>query len=119
MAPAIQSRRRFEAVLTELSATFVNVPADQVDSQIESALQKLVELLGIDRVGLGQVTPDGSKFIVTHSYQLPGIPSSAQIVLTSQFPTYAKMIRQAKVVRYLTICLMRPRRNANIVNRLG
>ena len=99
MAPGIQSRRRFEAVLTELSATFVNVPANQVDSQIESALQKLVELLDMDRVGLGQVTADGSKFIATHSYQLPGIPSSAKIVLTSQLPTYAKMIRQARVVR--------------------
>ena len=99
MAPVIHSRRRFEAVLTELSATFVNVPANQVDSQIESALRKLVELLGIDRVGLGQVSADGSKFVVTHSYQLPGVPSSAKIVLTSQFPTYAKMIRQARVVR--------------------
>ena len=96
---AIQSRRRFEAVLTELSATFVNIPAHQVDSQIESALQKLVELLGVDRVALAQVEPDGSAFNVTHSSQLPGIPSAIQMVLTSQFPTYAKMLRQGKVVR--------------------
>ena len=99
LAPAIQSRHRFEAVLTELSATFVNIPANQVDSQIESALQKLVELLGVDRVALGQVEPDGSAFNVTHSFQLPGIPSVVQMVLTSQFPTYAKMLRQGKVVR--------------------
>ena len=99
VAPAIQSLRHFESVLTELSATFVNLPADQVDSQIESALQKLVELLGVDRVALGQVKPDGSAFIVTHSSQLPGIPSAVQMILTSQFPTYAKMLRQARVVR--------------------
>ena len=98
-ASAMPSLRRFESVLTELSATFVNVPADQVDSQIESALQKLVELLGVDRVALGQVKPDGSAFIVTHSSQLPGIPSAVQMILTSQFPTYAKMLRQARVVR--------------------
>ena len=99
VAPAMQNLGRFESVLTELSATFVNIPADQVDSQIESALRKLVELLGVDRVALGQVKPDGSAFIVTHSSQLPGIPSAVQMILTSQFPTYAKMLRQGKVLR--------------------
>ena len=99
VAPALQRRGRFEAVLSDLSATFVNLPANQVDSQIESALQKLVELLGIDRVGLSQMSADGSQFVVTHSYQLPEIPPSAQIIVTSQLPTFAKMVQQGKVVR--------------------
>src|SRR5882724_11412973 len=46
LAPAIQERLRFETLLTELSATFVNVPASQVDSQIEAGLRRIVEILG-------------------------------------------------------------------------
>ena len=45
LAPLVQERLRFEELLAELSATFVNLPASQVDSQIESALRRLVEFL--------------------------------------------------------------------------
>ena len=45
----------------------------------------------------GEVSPDGKEFVVTHSYQLPGVPPSARLILHSQFPTFAGMIRQGKV----------------------
>jgi signal transduction histidine kinase len=99
LALAIQDRVHFEAVLAELSATFVNVPASQVDSQIESGLRQIVELLGIDRCGFGEVSADGKQFVVTYSYELPGVPPSSRIILQTQFPTYARMVRQGLVVR--------------------
>jgi signal transduction histidine kinase len=85
--------------LAKLSATFVNVPASQVDSQIESGLRRIVELLEIGRCGLGEVSADGKRFVVTHSYQLPGVPPSSRLILQTQFPTYTRMIRQGLVVR--------------------
>ena len=99
VAPAIHYRLRFETLLSELSAKFVNVPANRVDSQIESSLELLVELLNLDRAGLGEVSADGKQFVVTHSYQLPGVPASSQLALHSQFPTYARMICQGEVIR--------------------
>ncbi len=99
LIPSIQDRLRFESLLTELSAKFVNVPANQVDSQIESGLRRIVELLGLDRSGLGEVSADGKQLVVTHSYQLPGIPPSAQIMLDARFPVYTRMIQQGLVVR--------------------
>jgi signal transduction histidine kinase len=98
LAPAIQDRLRFEILLTELSATFVNVPASQVDSQIESGLRRLVETLAIDRSDLTQIS-DGKQFVVTHSYQLPGVPPSPRLMLQTQFPKYTRMIRQGMVIR--------------------
>ena len=95
----INERLKFEAVLSELSAKFVNLPAEQVDSQIAWGLQQVVELLGLDRSGLGEVSPDGKQFVVTHSYQLKGIPPSAGLNLGAHFPTYARMIRQGRVIR--------------------
>lgn len=99
LAMDVQHRLRFESLLTELSAKFVNVPASQVDSQIEWGLGRIVEFLGIDRSGLGQVSADRKQLLVTHSYQLPGIPPSAKLMLDSQFPTFARMVHQGMVIR--------------------
>jgi hypothetical protein len=49
-----QERSRFETFLADLSATFLSVPADQVDAQIVAGLRQLVEFLGIDRSGFGE-----------------------------------------------------------------
>ena len=99
LAADMQKRLAFEGLLTELSSRFVNVPAGEVDSQIQGGLRRIVELLGIDRCGFGEVSADGKQFVVTHSYQLPTVPSCLGFVLQTQFPTYAKMVRQGTVVR--------------------
>ena len=90
---------QFEKLLSELSAKFINVSADQVDSQIKWCLQRIVELLGIDRSGLGQVSADRKQVVVTHSYELPGTPPSAGFMLDSMFPYFAKMVYQGAVIR--------------------
>ncbi len=95
----VHHRLQFETLLTELSAKFVDVSASQVDSQIEWGLRRIVEFLGIDRCGLGQVSADRKQLLVTHSYQLPGIPPSVKLMLDSQFPTYARMVHQGLVIR--------------------
>ena len=99
LAANVEERVRFESLLSELSSKFVNLAANEVDSQIEAGLRRIVELLGIDRSGLGEVSADGRQFIVTHSYQLPGVPPSAKLILHSQFPNYTAMIRQGTVIR--------------------
>ncbi|TMQ33283.1 MAG: hypothetical protein E6K70_13915, partial [Planctomycetota bacterium] len=50
----LDERLRFESLLSRLSATFINLPADEVDSQIERGLQQIVEFLGIERSSLAQ-----------------------------------------------------------------
>ena len=99
LAADFHKRLYFESLLTELSSKFVNVPASQVDAQIEWGLQRIVEVLGIDRSGLGQVSADGKQFHVTHSYQMPGIPASANLMLDTQFPFFSRKLRQGLVIR--------------------
>ncbi len=99
IAADIYQRLHFETLLSDLSSKFVNVPTNQVDSQIEWALQRIVDFLGVDRCGLGEVSADGKEFIVTHSYQLPGVPASANFILDVQFPYFARKLRQGVVVR--------------------
>src|SRR5437879_1529243 len=51
-----QLRRRVEldTLIAEISASFVHVPPDQVDREIERALKRLLEFLQLDRVALYQ-----------------------------------------------------------------
>jgi signal transduction histidine kinase len=99
LAPLVQERLRFETLLAELSATFVNLPAGEVDSQIESALQRLVVFLGTDRGGLAEVLVDQNQLVITHSYHMPGVPLLPRIIVNEQLPWYARTICQGEVLR--------------------
>ncbi|MGO9571784.1 MAG: sigma 54-interacting transcriptional regulator [Desulfomonilaceae bacterium] len=66
-------RLRFEAMIADMAATFVNLPAGEVDAHIESALQQLVEFLGFDRATLFQTPNDSGYFVGTHCWARPGI----------------------------------------------
>ena len=89
----------FDARLAELSAQFINIPASQVDSQIEWGLRWVVDILDIDRCGLGEASADGSQLVVTHSFQVPGVPPSTRIMVSTQLPWFAAQIFKGEVVR--------------------
>lgn len=71
----LEDRLRFETLLAELSARFVNLSPEGVDREIENALRCLVEALQADRSTLGRLTEDGRDFVVTHSFAVPGVES--------------------------------------------
>jgi two-component system, NarL family, sensor kinase len=99
LAPPVQERLRFETLLAELSATFVNLPAGKVDSQIESALRGLVAFLGIDRGALAEVLPDQKQLVITHSYHTPEAPPHTRLILDEQLPWYTRTIYKGEVLR--------------------
>jgi len=45
----------FEGLLADLSATFINVPATEVNERIAAAAEQLVEFLGFDRTTVMEV----------------------------------------------------------------
>ena len=49
----LEERLRFETLLTDISARFVNLPADQIDGEIEDAQRRICEFLNLDRSSLG------------------------------------------------------------------
>ena len=95
----VRERLDFETLLADLSATFVNLRADQVDAQIEKALRRLAKFLGIDRVGLAELSPEQKQIVITHSYHAPGTPPLGRFILDEQFPWYAKAVRRGEVLR--------------------
>jgi len=85
----LEDRLRFETLLAELSARFVNLPPDQVDQAIENALRGFVEALRADRAALGRLTEDGQDLVVTHTFAVPGVEA---------FPLLASLIAEAPLL---------------------
>jgi signal transduction histidine kinase len=96
----LRERLRFETLLGDLSATFVNAPDDQIDAQVEDALRKIGAFLRVDRGSLGEYVQDRRGILVTHSYAEPGIPLHPSIILDDELPWYAERIRQGEVLRF-------------------
>jgi C4-dicarboxylate-specific signal transduction histidine kinase len=72
-APPEEDLRAFEQLLAELSAGFINLPADQVDAAITDALRRIVDLLGLDRSSLGRLSPETGEALITHAWAAPDI----------------------------------------------
>jgi formate hydrogenlyase transcriptional activator len=65
----------FEALIADLSSKFVNLPASDVDREIEDAQRRICEHLGIDLSALWQWTQDTPRYItITHLYRPLGGP---------------------------------------------
>ena len=75
----LEERLRFEALLTDLSARFVHVPADQVDRMIEEAQRRIVQALGLDRSALLQRSDEEENLVITHAWAMPSFAPSPEI----------------------------------------
>jgi two-component system, NarL family, sensor kinase len=96
----LEERLRFERLLTDLSATFLNVAADSVDAQIEQALKQLVDLLGVERGSFGQLSEDRKVIFATHSFVVPGYPPLPPLILQENLPWYAAQVQRGELMRF-------------------
>jgi signal transduction histidine kinase len=63
----LEVERNFERLISELSTYLIDLPADQVDSGIDSALNRVAGSLAIDRIGILEFMKDGRELLTTHS----------------------------------------------------
>lgn len=97
---APDGKAQFEGLLMELSATFVNLPGDEVDARIEQGLRQIVQFLGIDRSTFAEFAEGGRELRSTHSYVEPGVPPFPQTVVDEQLPWYTGKLRRGDVLRF-------------------
>jgi signal transduction histidine kinase len=72
-AGSAEELSRFERLLVELSAGFINLPAGRIDEAIEEGLRRIVDALGIERSSLNSRSPTSGRIEITHSYAVPGV----------------------------------------------
>ena len=65
---------KFEELLSELAAAFVNLSPNRMDKEIDHGLELVGEFLGADRGGISQFSEDKKTLKLTHCYVRPGIP---------------------------------------------
>jgi PAS domain S-box-containing protein len=72
----LKERLIFEELISDLSARFINLPADQVDDEIENAQRLVCECLDLDLSALWQWSDETPRIItLTHLYRPLGGPT--------------------------------------------
>ena len=72
-AEALQTRLKFEQLVSGISARLVNTPAAALDDALEEVLQLLVSFLDIDRCSIFEFGDDWKRGRLTHSAAAPGL----------------------------------------------
>jgi len=64
----------FEKLLSEVSATFANIPAKEVDREIKDVLRRVAGMFALDRGSVMQYSKDLGQIHATHSWAKDGLP---------------------------------------------
>ena len=105
-----EERLRFETLISDLSARFINLPADDVDREIEDALGRIVQFLGLDRSTLFQLSEDETTLLVSHCWAAPGFESVKGLIPRDMVPWALARVLQGRPssIRAWTSCPRRP-----------
>ena len=99
----LEERLRFEALLADLSARFVHVPADQVDRMIEEAQRRIVQALGVDRSTLLQRAEGANDLVITHAWAGPAFTPQPGLFAQRDFPWVHQTLLRGGTVRFATL----------------
>jgi signal transduction histidine kinase len=95
----LELEMEFQRLISELSTCFIDLRADKVDVGIDSALDRVVGSLKIDRITMLEFMKDGGELVVTHS---SGAQRSAMLgssLRSEDFPvTVAKLSKNETLV---------------------
>jgi PAS domain S-box-containing protein len=91
----VASRASFEALLAELSTSFIHLPSARVDEEIDRWLKRLMDFLGAGRCSIGEVSSDG-KLVITHTFAAPGVPPAPTRL--DSLTWYVERLRQGEIV---------------------
>ena len=94
----LEERLAFEERLARLSATFIDLPPDQIDQEIENGLETIVTALGTDRAGLAQLSAADGELKITHFWSAPGIPPIPKTDLKNVFPWIFKEVQNGSKI---------------------
>ncbi len=100
----VAEQLRFEILLADLSARFVNVPAEQLDDQIEEAQRLVCECLHVDLASLFQWSVEDPSFTRTHFWRLSeGPPLPMKIDAGEHLPWARQQLQAGKTVVFSSL----------------
>ncbi|MFH0996847.1 MAG: sigma 54-interacting transcriptional regulator [Pseudomonadota bacterium] len=82
----LKERLKSDMLLANMSARFVNLPADLIDSEVVEVQRLICDLLDLDRATLWQIVAgEPGALLLTHIHQIPGIPLPAERMIARNF----------------------------------
>lgn len=97
----ISNLLRFDRMISDLSARFINLPPDKLDEEIEHALKMVLEFFQVDRCGLLHLLTDEDAWEITHvvysEYAGP-IPKGAKLPRSIHPWAFEKLSKKGDVV---------------------
>ena len=101
---SVKERLEFESLLADISTRFVNLPAEQIDSEIEDAHRRVCECFGLDFSALWQLSIESPRnYTLTHSYRLvdgPALPE--RMTADEYFPWCLEHVGAGEVIAVST-----------------
>jgi PAS domain S-box-containing protein len=94
---ALLRRTQFDAFLFELSRTFIALPEDKVNANMERGLCRVGEFLQIDRVTLLELSHDREQMVVTYSWSRAGVAGPAPVLTKQMQPWWVKQVMRGEV----------------------
>jgi PAS domain S-box-containing protein len=93
------SRLEFETLISDLSSSFINLPPGEVDGEIQDALRRVCELLGIDLAVLWQWSTVAPEVIApTHAHPALEALQPPEPLQQEQFPWLRQQILAGRTV---------------------
>jgi formate hydrogenlyase transcriptional activator len=90
---------RFERLLSDLSAGFVNLPPGEVESEINRGLRSITEFFDADRCTIGLFSEGGIQLARVFEYLSPGAEPAPESISREQMPWYIeRLVRGNPVV---------------------
>ncbi len=100
----VAEQLRFEILLADLSARFVNVPAEELDDQIEEAQRQVCECLQVDLASLFQWSAEDPSFTRTHFFRLSeGPPLPMKIDAGEHLPWARQQLQAGQTVVFSSL----------------
>jgi len=101
---AMRERLLFESLLSEISARFVELPAERIDSEIEDAQRRICEGLGLDLAVLWQWSAETPRSLVlTHHYSsVESFRRPQRLDAQESFPWQFQKMRQGETLAFST-----------------
>jgi signal transduction histidine kinase len=88
----IEERLRFEGLISNLSSTFVNLPSDEVDRQVNNGLRSITEFFDADRCSIGLFSKDETQLVLAFEYRSAEAEPALESMSKKQMPWYMEQL---------------------------
>lgn len=99
----ILGKIRLERMVSRLSGQFINIPADQVENEIERGLKNVLEIMGVERASFFELDEDGNQFRVIKSKIISELEPLPSIIYSGQYPWTAQKLLEGESVYFSNI----------------